>query len=385
MLLAAVPAADMAAPHPKSSGFREVPHTDLVQIVCGGSAVRHVLTGEQVQLWDNESHAKVAYGGDLPRAFVVTNRRSTWINDLFEWSAWETAEGVRFFWSAQGGSVWERHWTCSFGRSSGSEEDVLCSVREAQWFHAAQHWDDLNAYISRQDSAGIVRDLSCLDMFSASRRIERAFQSAGKTATAVDIQLSRALDITSRGGFYALLDHVLHIQPSGLVFAGPPCALFVFMSSSVHRRSASNLLGDTRVYKVRLSNLVVHNLCVLLRIATQREAFWVIEQPSSSSAERITTWMGQLGHPMAKCTHLCGTLPTMAWLARSRPAGRSSGSATDTAGQELRFYSKGEGEVTGGRDLQLSAAYTEAFSQAVLHAWLSALGLDKRKRRGLDQ
>ncbi len=202
-----------------------------------------------------------------------------------------------------------------------------------------------------------------------------------------------------------------------LPLAGPPCSLFVWLSSSVHKRRPGRLLGDTSVRKVRLSNLIVENLVALLRIAFQRGVWWVMEQPTSSwmfkqdsvmelrsrcAAQLVVTFMGQFGHEMCKPTHLCSTLPTIGLLARGRPGrssglpgegGRSSGlpgeggrSSNTTTGR--CFYTRSGRAVTGGRDLQSSAAYTQAFSEAVHAAWQAALSQGsqpERKQRRVEK
>ena len=117
--------------------------------------------------------------------------------------------------------------------------------------------------------------------------------------------------MTSKAGFFFfnILDIVLRLQCYALRFAAPPCSLFVWLSMSVHRRSAKHLLGDTANYKVRLSSLILANLVPLLRLASERSVWWILEQPSSSwmlkqdamvrlsnwcKAWSVQTWMGSL-------------------------------------------------------------------------------------------
>eukprot|EP00969_Alexandrium_andersonii_P087375 3854720-Alexandrium_andersonii.AAC.1 len=48
---------------------------------------------------------------------------------------------------------------------------------------------------------------------------------------------------------------------------------------------------------------------------------------AGAGAQRVTTWTKQFGREMPKCTHLLGTLPTLAELRRPKPqcSGRTSG------------------------------------------------------------
>lgn len=364
----------------------------------------HVVSGEVASFEADECAQFLAFSepGDDDeeprRAYVVTTRRTVWANDLLKWSLWMAPSNRRrFFWSRDGGSVWEADWT-SAGRSSGCTalEDVSTSVSESQWYHAAaaDHRDDL---LREVESFAGERDLDGLDLFSRSRSIEASFRQSGYRAAAFDIALSAEHDLTSERGVRQALQQVLRLREHGLIFAGPPCSLFVYMSSSVHCRTSRCLLGDTRNFRVRLSNLLVENLAVLLDIASSRSAWWVLEQPSSSwllkqaamvavrrkhGASCVTTWMGAFDHPMLKCTHLCGTLPKLGLLARTRPEGRSSGSAAAaretshggaaSVGQGYgrhAFYTKSGSSVTGGPDLHRSAVYTRAFAVAVVSAW----------------
>ncbi len=109
------------------------------------------------------------------------------------------------------------------------------------------------------------------------------------------------------------------------------------------------------------------------------------------AAQLVVTFMGQFGHEMCKPTHLCGTLPTIGLLARGRPGrssglpgegGRSSGLPGEGGRSTGRcFYTRSGRAVTGGRDLQSSAACTQAFSEAVHAAWQAALSQGSQPER----
>ena len=57
--------------------------------------------------------------------------------------------------------------------------------------------------------------------------------------------------------------------PGALLFAGPPCSYFVFMSSSIHKRSRLGPRGDESHCGVRLGNLLTENLAVAVRALLQ--------------------------------------------------------------------------------------------------------------------
>lgn len=49
------------------------------------------------------------------------------------------------------------------------------------------------------------------------------------------------------------------LLPNALVLLGPPCSLFVFLSSSLHKRSPLLSEGDITRYAVRMANAIIRN------------------------------------------------------------------------------------------------------------------------------
>ncbi len=93
---------------------------------------------------------------------------------------------------------------------------------------------------------------------------------------------------------------------------------------------------------------------------------------SRSAAVQISTCMGAFGHDLSKPTHLYGTLPTPHQLSRPRP-GSSSGCGSLVQGFAGQcYYTRQGSQVSGGRDLQCSAACAPEISAAMVHAWTSA-------------
>jgi hypothetical protein len=48
--------------------------------------------------------------------------------------------------------------------------------------------------------------------------------------------------------------------PFGMLAAGPPCSLFIWLSCSVHKRHLYGPAGDQSVPKVALANIITENL-----------------------------------------------------------------------------------------------------------------------------
>ena len=266
----------------------------------------------------------------------------------------------------------------------------LAGVDEKEWFEAQDFPGLIANVVLEFNSDGRRRDLTCLDLFAGSGAVSKAFSESGHSTVSYDIVIDPSCDFTSKKGFLNAVLLVLRLESGGLIMAGPPCSLWIFLSSSVHRRSDDCPEGDTSNRKVRMSNLIVRNLAVLLAIADSRGVFWIIEQPHSSSmwkypplkqyldkcnAQRCFTCMGCFGHDLLKPTVLWGTLPSLEKLSRKKRQCLSSSSSEVVRSRASRYYHRSDsGGVRGNPALHDSASYSAAFGQAVLFAWGLAVG-----------
>ena len=205
------------------------------------------------------------------------------------------------------------------------------------------------------------------------------FLEMGYNAQASDIMTDPAADISKQSGFFALLGLALRLQEHGLILAGPPCSLFIFLSSSVHKRSVSNPHGDCTRADVRLSNLVVTNFIHILLVCVPRGVKFIIEQPLTSTMyslpcfnqlgetlgwedfATITTYMWWFGHDMVKPTKLLSNMRSTRLLARRQPPNTG-----ERRSEYVRYTPAG---AAGGRLLHRSAMYTRPFVMAVFCAW----------------
>lgn len=209
------------------------------------------------------------------------------------------------------------------------DDDTTTFTDETSWFDASDtaNKQHIELYVSQWEG---TRDMHILDLFGASASVRKAWEDRGWKGESYDIKLNPKHDITSASGFYVLLDMALRLLPFGLIMAGPPCSLFVFLSSSVHKRKVSQPMGDTSNPKVRLSNRILINTMEVLHIMSKRQVWNVLEQPANSfmyktppvtalydkvKLQKIVAWMGAFGHSMPKCTHLLGSLSTPYWQA----------------------------------------------------------------------
>lgn len=257
--------------------------------------------------------------------------------------------------------------------------DLAGPTEEADWFNAAASFEG-------SVSAPVVpcnRNLEYLDLFAGGGVVSTVFAGGGHAADVYDIAVDPTCDILSARGFAVACDKIARVRAGGLAMAGPPCSLWTFLSSSVHRRSDQCPQGDTTNRKVRMSNALVSNLCVLLQWAHSRGVYWVLEQPATSrmwefapveallqdcGAVRVFTHMGSFGHRQPKPTVLWGTLPSLPALARAR-----SDVPWAVRGQtdpEVVGYKRDcRGRVAGNQFLHASATYTADFGRALLEVW----------------
>ena len=122
----------------------------------------------------------------------------------------------------------------------------------------------------------------------------------------------------------ATLAVCVRLLPKGLALAGPPCSWFIFLSSSLHRRTAASPAGDLSELRVRLSNVVAANAVALLKCLAARDCFVMVEQPANSlmfhfepfvawkasdpGLDFVMTYMGCFGHDMQKPTNMLANM-----------------------------------------------------------------------------
>ena len=112
-----------------------------------------------------------------------------------------------------------------------------------------------------------------LDLFGASGQMSKCWRKAGWEAFAYDIKTNSEHDLTSANGFWELCKAGKKLMTKGLIFGGPPCSLYVWISKSVHNRREDNkYIGETRNLKVRMSNRIVANMCVFLEELSEVKA-----------------------------------------------------------------------------------------------------------------
>jgi hypothetical protein len=199
-------------------------------------------------------------------------------------------------------------------------------------FDASQHLKEIVRYIKEFDDNGDVRVHHCFDLFGGAFNMGLCFREAGLRAVSSDVKSGGiSQNILCAEGFFNILKELLRVLPYGIFIAGPPCSLWICLSSSWHLRKAPGFEGDTCKMPVVMANILVTNLVCLLSVAAVRWVWPLIEQPASSvmwklwcmdawqktmQSEKVTTWMKCFNHGMPKPTQLRTLLPCGSSLKR---------------------------------------------------------------------
>ena len=271
------------------------------------------------------------------------------------------------------------------GDTTGNIDDV--------WL-ADEHEHELEQHI--QSRWRCRRYLQLGDMFSGKANMWRAFRRARYEATTSDVLDDPNQNMASKAGLYCAIELIMAVVTGGLLMWGPPCSMFIFLSSSIHKRSRRRPHGDEKRKSVRLANVIVRNMCFCIRLAIRRGVKNIIEQPTTSVMwqlpclriilkrwTRIHIAMYSYGHATYKPVVLWGDLPTLdtVHLPHSlnefhklkkvnKQITKKATITRSKLGATLVVRRKASSGVRGGPDLRLTAEYPLPFCAAVRRAWL---------------
>ena len=85
-------------------------------------------------------------------------------------------------------------------------------------------------------------------------------------------------------GFLKALQLLLRVVPLGLLFGGVPCDSFIFLSSSVHQRDATNPWGNPWPF-VFQGNVLCTRFCLIALMCICRGCVWMLENPLRTAIE----------------------------------------------------------------------------------------------------
>lgn len=275
--------------------------------------------------------------------------------------------------------------------------DTATLVDPSQWYDASQHvdyWIDFG----RQWSG--IQDLHGLDIFSGRHgRTAAAMQKCAFRSVVYDIcHGGLKHDITSVEGFETLMLLALRLLPFALVMLGPPCSMFVYMSSSQHLRHLFGPSGHPRDVATQLGNRIANNTAAFLSIMKavrgprgiwvvleQSKSSWMPKLPSMSALFsshcfiKVSTHLCFWGHDLEKPMSLFGDLPGLESLKRvmtrtARAKYADIRSRKNQRRKEPKIYYVKKGDRVNGTKLPAeTATYPKRFCTALVKLWAGAV------------
>lgn len=100
--------------------------------------------------------------------------------------------------------------------------------------------------------------------------------------TKYDVDRGEHENILTVPGLLVAVRHVLTIVPSGLLWCGVPCSLWIFISANFHKRTKGSIEGDLNRQGVKKANAIVCRVILLCLLSMSISVEWCIEQPHSS-------------------------------------------------------------------------------------------------------
>lgn len=272
-----------------------------------------------------------------------------------------------------------------------NDDTTTTLADETAWFDATMQWPTIRQFCRAFSGA---RDLTMLSVFDHSKKVQSKWQRHGYSSVAVDV-LNEGVnhDITTEIGFYTILTLILRLAPRAMCMWAPPCSLFVFMSSSLHKRGSGKFdaSGDTSVRSVRLANLIARNAAMLVKVCLKfrHDCFLAVEQPLSSKMwllkewqevihgfhlKRSLTYQGLFGALLVKATVIMHNFPSDTCFSRRLTKANKAWFKKKIAGMKNlpAFYIVKDGQVTGTKSLQATAIYPAKFVTALFNQWLAA-------------
>jgi hypothetical protein len=228
-------------------------------------------------------------------------------------------------------------------------------------------------------AAGLVRDLDFLEVFAGQGNMTKAFIAMGMMAAQFETVHGPGQDLTTVDGLCAVIILVLRVKEGGLVWLAPPCNLFSWMSSSVHKRTKLNPAGNIHLPSVRRSNKIARIAAGLVRLAYALKVRVAVENPHNSGlfryhpmkkaleicgAQKHFTWLGAFGCPIPKPLDIWGNARFLPRLVRRKP--------TNVYDAASYYEVTITGDVNGKRKLQETAVYPMAFGEFVAECYLAS-------------
>jgi hypothetical protein len=105
-------------------------------------------------------------------------------------------------------------------------------------YDAAQNLQEVYSWVAAQNLQKVCRNVDCLDLFSGRGNFAKVGREEGFNVETYEMRHDpSSQDFRTKAGFFEALGIVLRIAPQGIILTGPPCSLWIFLSSGFHCRT----------------------------------------------------------------------------------------------------------------------------------------------------
>lgn len=261
--------------------------------------------------------------------------------------------------------------------------DTATVSPEAGWYCSETDWPGIRSFCRTWVGD---RNIDMVSVFDRSKRMSSTWRDAGHSSTEYDIAHDPVqMDICTRVGFYYLLGLLLKLARGGFSMWAPPCSLWIFLTSSLHKRSASCPDGNTDHFSVRLANRIAINAAMALKavLKFRSDCAVMIEQPSGSWLFKYGPWkdiiqhlwlrksltyQGLFGGPLPKPTHLVHSLKDDKLFARKLT--KNLKKKKFNRSNKVFYIKDANGSVTGTKMLTQTSIYPKRLATAIYKSWV---------------
>jgi hypothetical protein len=242
-------------------------------------------------------------------------------------------------------------------------------------------------YLQNQTDVRQVADLDLVEFFSGVMSIAGGCRYLGLMTAAYDSALHPDMDFMSAAGLLLAVQLIRRCKPGAILWLGPPCSSWVFMSRGSTGRRVDSPMGTSQ--GAAQANCLVARMCALLYFAHSQGIAFIVEQPSSSLMNRHPTFarllellsaqtcflhMGAYGAMSLKPTVLGGTTPLLERMRRtqSRAEQRATRLMQNLPVSTYSIDENGRRRVTGGPGLRQTQAILLVMGWGVWYAFACA-------------
>ena len=246
------------------------------------------------------------------------------------------------------------------------------------------------ALLQRLSALQPCEELDFGELFAGEGRVGLSLGALGFRGRALDRDHQVTMDLLTPMGLVLAVRVACSIRPGGCMWLAPPCSSWVWLTRHSSGREIC-IEGDVTSSAIVAQNALAERVAFLLALCSSRGVYWIVEQPASSVLwnypairQRLqedglmhptVLDMGAFGGSSVKPTHLWGTAPYLAKLARTcdgpqRLQLRVEGVQTTHRSVD----STGRRRCQGTRDLKGTQAYPWGFGAAHALAFAEAYG-----------